>query len=190
MKRVLFFAFAMVASVSIAADFDMSATRQESAVQHSRAQKYESSTWPAFFAFSQIPHSADVVGLRLTIPYSTSQENITGIDFGFWGRCFYMEGIQVNFLRNDVVDQAAGLQFGIYNSVGHGAVKGIQLGLKNEAFCLRGLQVGLLNIAGEAQGLQLGFINRSETLCGYQVGLINVIRTAEFPYIPFINIGF
>ena len=190
MKRVLLFAFAMVASVSIAADSNEQASKQENVAQRPQSAKYESSAWPAFFAFSQIPHSADVVGLRLTIPYSTSQGNITGIDLGFWGRCLYMEGIQINILRNDVVDQASGFQFGIYNSIGHGEMLGIQAGLWNEALCLRGIQAGLVNVTGEAQGFQIGLINRAETLYGYQVGLINVIRSAEIPFFPLINIGF
>ena len=187
MKKILSFALTIAAAAAFAAGDGANADAE----MQSRAQaKYEKNVWPAFFALSQIPHATDVVGLRLTIPYSTSQDNITGLDLGFWGRSLYMQGIQVNLLRNDVADQASGIQVGIYNSIGHGELLGIQAGLWNEAFCQRGIQVGLVNVAGEAQGFQFGLINRAETLYGYQVGLVNVIRSAEVPFFPIINIGF
>ena len=153
-------------------------------------RKEESAAWPAFLAVSEWPRSADVVGLRLTIPFSLSQENVTGIDVGFWGKSMYFEGVQVNVLRNDVVDGAAGFQVGIYNSVGRGDMFGIQAGLWNEAMSFRGVQAGLVNIVGEGQGFQVGVVNRAETLYGYQVGVINVIRDAELQFMPIVNIGF
>ncbi len=132
-----------------------------------------------------------MVGLRLTIPFSTVQENVTGFDLGLWGRCLYFEGLQVNLLRNEVVDDGAGIQVGIYNSIGHGDMLGVQVGLWNEALCLRGVQVGLVNIAGDdADGIQFGLVNRAESLHGYQIGLVNVIRSAEIQFFPIINIGF
>ncbi|MBR2839007.1 MAG: hypothetical protein IKE55_09505 [Kiritimatiellae bacterium] len=146
--------------------------------------------WPAFVAVCEFPDAPDVVGLRLTIPFSTRQENVTGIDIGLWGRSLYFEGLQVNLLRNDVKDDASGVQVGLYNSVGGGDLLGIQAGLWNEANSMRGAQVGLVNISGETEGLQVGIINRSETMYGYQIGLINVIRDAEIQFFPIVNIGF
>jgi len=153
-------------------------------------RKRESAVWPAFFAVCEFPASPDVVGLRLTIPFSTKQESVTGIDLGLWGRSLYFEGIQINILRNDVKDRAAGIQVGLYNSVGSGEMIGVQAGLWNEANAFRGVQAGLVNIAGEVQGFQVGLINRCETMYGYQVGLINVIRDAELQFLPVLNIGF
>lgn len=150
----------------------------------------ESSKWPAFFAISEFPAAADLIGLRLTIPFSTMQENVTGIDLGLWGRSMYFEGIQINIIRNDVQDDASGFQFGLYNSVGGGNLLGLQAGLWNEALFMRGAQVGLVNISGETQGFQIGLINRSETMVGYQVGLVNIIRDAELQFCPVVNIGF
>ena len=154
------------------------------------APRKNSAMWPAFVGVWEFPETPDLVGVRFTIPWSTKQENITGFDLGLWGRCLYFEGVQVNLLRNDVVDDGAGVQVGIYNSIGHGDMLGVQVGLWNEALCLRGVQAGLINVAGDAEGFQVGLINRAESLHGYQLGLVNVIRSAEFQFFPIINIGF
>ena len=130
--------------------------------------------WPAFIAVCEFPETPDLVGLRLTIPFSTKQENVTGLDVGFWGRSEYFEGIQVNALRNDVRDSCAG----------------IQVGLWNESMSHRGIQFGLVNVSGDSQGFQIGIINRSETMYGFQLGAINIIRDAEFQFMPILNIGF
>ena len=146
--------------------------------------------WPAFIGVWEFPETPDLVGLRLTIPWSTKQENVTGIDVGFWGRSEYFEGFQFNVLRNDVKDSCAGVQCGVYNSVARGDLFGIQVGLWNESMSHRGVQFGLINVSGDSQGLQIGIINRSETMYGFQVGLINIIRDAEFQFMPILNVGF
>ena len=151
--------------------------------------KRESAMWPAFLAVCEFPASPDVIGLRLTIPFSTVQENVTGIDLGLWGRCLYFQGFQVNVLRNDVKDDMSGFQVGLYNSVGGGQLLGLQAGLFNEANSMRGAQAGLVNLGGEVQGFQIGLINRCETMVGYQIGLINVIRDNELQFCPIVNIG-
>lgn len=187
MKRLVFAAFtAVVASVVAAQDVEIAGENAPAREE----RKQDSSVWPAFVAFCEWPAAADVVGLRFTIPFSTRQENVTGIDLGFWGRSLYFEGIQINLLRNDVQDAAAGFQVGLYNSVGRGDLFGAQVGLWNEALSVRGVQVGLVNVVGEAEGFQIGLINRAETMHGYQVGLINIIRDAEYQFFPGINIGF
>lgn len=154
------------------------------------APKKNVAMWPAFFALCEWPETPDLVGLRLTIPFSTKQENVTGIDLGLWGRSLYFEGVQVNLLRNDVKDSCAGVQVGIYNSVGIGDLFGVQVGLWNESSAFRGVQVGLVNVSGDSQGFQIGLINRCETMYGFQVGLINVIRDAEVQFFPVVNVGF
>ena len=153
-------------------------------------RRRENTVWPAFFAVCEYPASPDIVGLRLTIPFSTRQENVTGVDAGLWGRAMYFEGVMVNVLRNDVRDDMAGLQGGLYNSAGGCDFLGMQVGLWNECGHIRGLQGGLVNLAGEARGLQVGFINRCETMFGYQIGIINIIRDAELQFCPVLNIGF
>ena len=146
--------------------------------------------WPAFIAVCEFPETPDLVGLRLTIPFSTKQENVTGVDFGLWGRSEYFEGVQFNVLRNDVRDSCAGIQVGCYNSVARGDLFGIQVGLWNESMSHRGIQFGLVNVSGDSQGFQIGIINRSETMYGFQLGAINIIRDAEFQFMPILNIGF
>ena len=146
--------------------------------------------WPAFIAIWDFPETPDLVGLRITVPCSTKQENVTGLDVGFWGRSEYFEGIQLNVLRNDVRDSCAGIQVGCYNSVARGDLFGIQVGLWNESMSHRGIQFGAINVSGDSQGLQIGLINRSETMYGFQLGLINIIRDAEFQFMPILNVGF
>ena len=146
--------------------------------------------WPAFFAVCDIPTTPDLIGVRLTIPFSTKQENVTGLDIGLWGRSMCFEGIQLNVLRNDVKDQLSGFQFGLYNTAAQSDLFGVQVGLWNEVGTMRGVQAGLVNVVGSMHGVQLGVINRAEDLYGFQVGLINVIRSAELKFFPVVNIGF
>jgi hypothetical protein len=187
MKRLVFAALAaIVANVIVAQEIESA----KDAAPAREERKQDSSVWPAFVAFCEWPAATDVVGIRFTIPFSTRQENVTGIDIGFWGRSLYFEGIQLNLLRNDVKDAASGFQVGLYTPVGRGDLVGIQAGLWNEALSMRGVQAGLGNIAGEAEGFQVGLINRAETMHGYQVGLINIIRDAEYQFCPVVNIGF
>ena len=148
---------------------------EPAAAQPAEAErKAESSVWPAYVAVSQWPRSVDVIGLRLTIPFSSSQESVTGIDLGFWGKSLYFEGIQLNLLRSEVQDSGSGFQVGLWN----------------EARSIGGVQAGLVNVVGDARGLQIGLINRAETMYGYQVGVVNVIRDAEFQFLPIVNVGF
>ena len=189
MKKL--FAFALVATVglSLSAQDAVDKKVEDEKVQTREEFKRESNVWPSFFAVCEFPASPDVLGLRLTIPFSTVQENVSGIDLGLWGRSIYFQGIQVNVLRNDVKDEMSGFQVGLYNSVGGGQLLGFQAGLFNEANSMRGAQVGLVNLGGEVQGFQIGLINRCETMVGYQVGLINVIRDNELQFCPILNIG-
>ena len=153
-------------------------------------QRGFSKQWPVPFAVYEWPYAADVIGLRFTVPFSTVQENVTGVDLGFWGESLYFEGIQLNLVRNKVVDSCAGIQIGFYNSIGRGDLTGIQVGLWNEALSIRGIQCGLVNVTGDAEGFQIGVVNRAETMDGFQFGAINVIRDAEMQFLPFVNIGF
>ena len=186
MKKL--FAFALVAAVALPMFAQDTEAKSEKKVSREE-RKRESNVWPAFFAVCEFPANPDVIGLRLTIPFSTKQENVTGLDVGLWGRSLYFQGIAVNVLRNDVKDDMSGFQVGLYNSIGGGQLLGFQAGLFNEANSMRGMQVGLVNFCGQTEGLQVGLINRSESMHGYQVGLINVIRDAELEFFPVINIG-
>ena len=154
------------------------------------APRKNTAMWPAFVGVWEFPETPDLVGVRLTIPWSTKQENVTGFDVGFWGRSEYFEGVQCNVLRNDVKDSCSGIQCGIYNSVARGDLLGLQVGIWNESLAHRGVQVGIINVSGDTQGFQFGVINRSETMYGFQVGLINIIRDAEIQFCPVINVGF
>ena len=183
------FSLALAAAVVLPV-FAQEQETQEEPKQQPQEVRRESNVWPAFFAVCEFPANPDLLGLRLTIPFSTKQENVTGIDVGLWGRALYFQGFQLNLFRNDVKDELAGFQAGLYNSVDGGKLFGLQAGLFNEANSLRGVQVGLVNLGGEIQGLQVGLINRAETMNGYQVGLINVIRDAELQFCPILNIGF
>jgi len=186
MKKLL--PFALVAAL-VLPTFAQEAEKKDDASSNREERKRESHVWPAFFAVCEFPANPDLIGLRLTIPFSTQQENVTGLDLGLWGRSLYYQGLQINVLRNDVKDDLAGFQVGCYNTVGGGQFLGLQAGLWNEANSMCGAQVGLINLSGETEGFQIGLINRSETMHGYQVGLINVIRDAELQFCPIVNIG-
>ena len=187
MKKIISIAL-VAAAVSPVFAQEAAPAKEDAAVP--REERVRSDVWPAFIAVCEFPDVTDVVGLRLTLPFSTRQENITGVDLGLWGRSIYFEGIQVNILRNDVKDDLSGVQVGIYNTVGGGGLLGFQAGLWNEANSMRGAQVGLINVCGETEGFQVGIINRTETMYGYQVGIINIIRDAELQFCPIVNIGF
>lgn len=179
----------MVAICAFAAVLTLSANEEFAGKEVVRVRD-QPVIWPAFFSMGDLPETPDVVGLRVTIPYSSRQESVTGVDIGLWGRSRYYEGVQLNILRNDVKDFMAGFQVGLYNSVIRSDMIGLQVGLWNETGAFRGLQVGLVNVTGAGQGFQVGIINRAETLNGYQIGVINVIRDAEMVFCPIVNIGF
>ena len=188
MKRLVIAAIMAAVAVQVIAEGKTEDKKHDSVLRGEK--RSDLAVWPAFFAVCEYPASADVVGLRLTIPFSTMQDNVTGFDIGLWGRSTYFEGVQAYILRNDVKDAGCGIQFGIYNSIGSDAMNGIQLGLWNEAGCILGLQGGIVNVAGDIEGFQVGLINRCEAMHGFQVGVINVIRSAEMKFCPIVNIGF
>lgn len=191
MKKIFALAFVAVCAFSlVAAEKKEKAEAVVVPQDEALSAPQSSAVWPAFFAVGEIPATPDLIGLRLTIPYSTKQESVTGFDLGFWGRSQYFEGIQINIFRNDVRDQGTGFQVGIYNSIGEANLLGVQVGLWNEAGEIRGVQAGLVNTAGIAQGFQIGLINRADEMYGFQVGAINVIRCAELSFMPILNIGF
>jgi len=192
MKKLLTFAAVAAIAMSVRAqDVDsFDDTEEELIPPMTEAPRKQVATWPAFIGLYEWPETPDLVGLRLTIPYSTKQESVTGFDIGFWGRCKYFEGLQVNLLRNDVKDQLTGFQVGFYNSAAQADMLGLQAGLWNECGGLTGFQVGLVNTVGNMSGLQVGLINRAEELQGFQVGIVNIIRCAELQFCPILNIGF
>jgi hypothetical protein len=188
MKKV--FTIAMTAALAMPLLAQEVAPAEAESTQPREERRRDSSVWPAIIAICEYPESADVVGLRLTIPFSTRQENVTGFDVGLWGRALTFEGLMANVLRNDVKDDLAGVQVGLYNSAGGCDMLGVQVGLWNEAGSIRGVQAGLINVAHQAQGVQFGIINRAEEMYGFQVGLVNVIRDAELQFCPVLNVGF
>ena len=144
-------------------------------------------------------HPENVTGLRVTIPYSTKTDTITGIDVGFWGKSASMAGIGVNIVANIVTDRADAIQIAGYNYAG--TLSGAQVGLMNRtgygalgwdtrlmfSACV---QVGVLNIANDLRGIQVGLINQADMLYGFQVGLVNVIKSGQIPFMPVLNVGF
>ena len=195
MKKTLAFAFAATLACSVFADdvVEVSEETPMDIVVENEAPRKQVGVWPAYFAICDIPSPAlapDVIGLRITIPFSSKHENVTGFDIGLWGRAQYFEGFMCSILRNDVKDELSGFQVGIYNTAHQADLFGVQFGLWNEAGSIRGVQAGIVNTAGEASGLQIGLINRAEEMYGFQVGLVNVTRDAELQFCPIINIGF
>ncbi len=183
------FSLSVCAAESSVAD-DNDASLDDFSLPDPGPESTKVSYWPAFFAVGELPDTPDLIGLRLTIPFSSKQENVTGFDIGFWGQCHYFEGFQIDILRNDVKDQLSGVQIGVYNTAAQADFFGAQAGLWNEVGSIRGVQVGLVNTVGQMQGVQVGLINRAEGLYGFQVGVVNVIRDSQWPFIPVVNVGF
>lgn len=191
MKKVMF-SLAMIAACAWAQE----APKGDAAVKDSpavaqppqREVKMEKASWPVWVAFNSTKN-IDVIGMRLTLPYGGC-EGLTGFDLGLFGRCRYMEGFQLNILRNEAEDIMTGFQIGLYNTAGRADLLGVQVGLWNEAQSICGVQAGLINVANSVSGFQVGIINRSESLYGVQVGAVNVIRSADLSFLPLVNVGF
>lgn len=197
MKKLLSFAavaaLALYASAEDTKEDNPELTAADIQVAEGSAPRKQVGVWPAYIAICEIPSASqapDIVGLRVTIPFSTRQESVTGFDVGLWGRAQYFEGFMCSLLRNDVKDELSGVQVGLYNTAHSADVLGVQVGLWNEAGSFRGCQAGLVNTAGQGCGFQVGLINRCEELYGFQLGLVNVIRDAELKFCPVFNIGF
>ena len=186
MKKVLMGLCVVMACAAANAQQTASAS-QAPAAPAAKAQG-DKAPWPVWLAFNSTKN-IDVAGVRFTLPYGEC-ESVTGFDIGFYGRCRYFEGFQLNILRNEAEDVLSGVQIGCYNSSGRADLKGLQVGLFNEARSMRGVQVGIVNLADSICGLQLGLINRAETMYGFQVGAVNVIRESEMVFCPVLNIGF
>ena len=193
MKKLLAFAMVAALAVNVCADED---DTSDDVLENQPAVDVphkNPGVWPAFLAISEIPsaeRTPDVVGLRITVPYSVKHESVTGFDVGLWGRAQNFEGFMCSILRNDAKDTLAGFQVGLYNSAGQADLFGGQIGAWNQAGSIRGFQAGIINVAGHAQGLQVGLINRAEEMYGLQIGIVNVIRCAEIQFCPLLNIGF
>lgn len=190
MKKVLF-TVTMAAACAWAQEVTKPETEKAPEVQPTQQaapKKAEKASWPVWLAFNSTKN-IDVIGFRITFPYGAC-EGVSGFDLGIFGRCRYMEGFQLNVLRNDAEDILSGFQCGIYNTAGRADVLGFQVGLWNEAQSIRGIQAGVINIANAVTGFQVGLINRSESLYGVQIGAVNVIREGEWPFMPVINVGF
>ena len=190
MKKIMF-SLAMVAACAWAQEApkkESDAAAATVAQQPAREVKAEKAPWPVCFAFNSTKN-IDVIGLRFNCAYGAC-EGLTGFDLGLIGRCRYMEGFQINLLRNEAEDVMTGFQIGFYNTAGRADLLGIQIGLWNEAQSIQGIQAGIINVANSVSGIQAGLINRSESLYGVQIGAVNVIRSAELSFLPFVNIGF
>lgn len=185
MKKLLV-GFCVVLSCAAVIAQDAGAEAPAAATQ-SGAQ-LEQPSWPVWLAFNSTK-DIDVIGLRITFPYGDC-ESVTGFDIGFFGRCRYFEGLQLNLLRNDAKDTMSGIQIGIYNSCGRAEMLGLQVGLWNEARSFNGFQIGLVNLTDTGSGFQVGLINRAEAFYGFQGGAVNIIRENDFAFLPLMNVGF
>ncbi|MBQ5531416.1 MAG: hypothetical protein IIT98_05380 [Kiritimatiellae bacterium] len=191
MKKLAMLAAIAAFAVSAQAQSAMENDAEDLAIPETTAKPPKNvAVWPAFIALCEWPETPDLIGLRITIPFSTVQENVTGFDIGFWGRARYFEGLQFNVIRNDASDRLCGLQVGLYNTTSTADTLGIQAGLWNEAGTIEGGQCGLVNTAGMMNGVQFGLINRAETLYGFQIGVVNVIRSGNIVFCPVVNVGF
>ena len=139
--------------------------------------------------------SADVLGLRLGLPY-VSHNNVEGVDAALFATdtAGDFTGLQVAGFYNGVGHTMRGVQAaGFLNDV-KGDVLGIQVaGLANRAGnFVEGLQIaGIANLGKDMPGLVGGqisvFYNSANLLEGLQVGLLNYAGSIDGAQIGFIN---
>lgn len=69
-------------------------------------------------------------------------------------------------------------------------VKGLDVGLWNDAAEMDGLEIGVVNKTYQMRGLQIGVINVTRNAYGVQVGVVNVIRANDIPFFPVLHWSF
>lgn len=70
---------------------------------------------------------------------------------------------------------------------GNWNIKGLDVGLWNDAEEMDGLEIGIVNTTYRMRGLQIGVVNVTRNAYGVQVGVVNIIRSEDVPFIPVIN---
>lgn len=69
-------------------------------------------------------------------------------------------------------------------------VKGLDVGLWNDAAEMDGLELGVVNTTYRMRGLQVGVVNVTRNAYGVQLGVVNVIRANDIPFIPVVHWSF
>ena len=69
-------------------------------------------------------------------------------------------------------------------------VKGLDIGLWNDAAEMDGLEIGVVNTTYRMRGLQVGVVNVTRNAYGVQLGVVNVIRANDIPFIPVVHWSF
>lgn len=163
------------------------------------------STYSSPVAFSlfdpvQWPGRANsVTGVRFNVFYA-EHRNLTGIDLGLFlpiNRVSRdMTGVQWG-IYNGVDRHGGGIQFGAINYVGQDFT-GLQYGIGNISYGkVKGVQLGLYNQASAVSGLQFGALNVTDSLYGVQLGLGNLknepnesFPASGLPFFPVFNWSF
>lgn len=70
---------------------------------------------------------------------------------------------------------------------GNWNVKGLDVGIWNDADEMDGLEIGVVNTTYRMRGLQVGVVNVTRNAYGMQIGVVNVIRSNDVPFFPVIN---
>ncbi len=139
------------------------------------------------------PEDWDVAGLRLNLVVARNHD-VWGLDFGVLNLSTGRQaGVQVGFAANEVEGNMYGIQAAILvNEVETGKMYGVQVGGINYVSDAAGLQVGLLgnSARNHMQGMQIGLFNHANHLQGMQIGLLNINRSAPWPILPLLNLGF
>lgn len=98
-------------------------------------------------------------------------------------------GLSLGLAGSRYEGDVAGVQWGTFASIATGDMSGLQVGgAYTSAGRLRGVQMGMVNNAVDHDGLQLGFINRSGSLDGVSFGMINVADTGDGLPLGFLNV--
>lgn len=106
---------------------------------------YDTAIGLTFLPWSCPNFESCVKGFRLNLGWG-SYAGTYGFDVGTFSNAGDFAGLAINWFGNLVETDAAGLQIGFVNVVGH-RTAGLQIGLVNYTEHLDGVQIGLLNFA-------------------------------------------
>ncbi len=125
-----------------------------------------------WFGLPDSMEDANVRGLRLGLPISSSKGYVRGVEFSFFcAATDDINGLQTSF-GAALAKKLSGLQFSLVNIC------------DNEA---KGAQLGIYNCAGK-RGWQLGLINSGKN-AKFQFGLININKGGLWPFSIILNFG-
>jgi len=135
------------------------------------------------------PTDSEPVGLPIrqtetgsVTPFELSLIGPVGIPGGFFDS---VTGLQLSLIYGDS-NIMRGIQLGLGNQATIGEC--VQIGGVNVSGSLRGIEIGIFNFSDKLHGVQCGIVNWAATAsAGSQFGLLNFIMDNQVPMLPIFN---